>query len=71
MNGLGDLANLQLGLLHLGLHLGPGERRQEQRGQNGDDADDDEQFDQGERRGVRSAESGCGSARARCQYGFS
>ena len=35
--------------------LGLGDRRQEQRGQNGDDADDDEQFDQGESRGsVRS-----------------
>ena len=33
-------------LLRLG--LGPGERRQEQGGEDGDDGDDDEQFDQGE-----------------------
>ena len=67
MDGMGDLASLQLGLLLLGLHFGLGDRRQQQRGQDRDDADDHEQFDQGESPGsaecgVRSAESASAGA---------
>ena len=51
MNGLGDLAGLHLSRFHLGFHFGYSERRQEQRGENRDDADDHEQFNQGESRG--------------------
>jgi len=50
MDGVGDPANLQLRLGYLGSDLGPAEGRQEERSQNGDDADDDEQFDQGKGR---------------------
>ena len=76
MNGGGDPARFHLRLSHLGLHSDAAERRQEQRGENANDADDHQQFDQREgraKRGVRNAECGvriCVSG-GDCQCGFS
>jgi hypothetical protein len=50
--GQGELSEIVLALDPLGLGLGFAQRRQEHRGKNGNDCDDDQQLDEGESRSL-------------------
>ena len=57
----GELFEVRHALYALGLQLGPGQGGQKQRGQDGNNRDDDQKFNQGETWGNRSAPLGAGA----------